>query len=76
MPLVETKVLSRKAKTLPKKGLRAGTERATSVEPISATSIVSRGLYDQDWSAWEEGLVVETGGAEDARRDLRSTALR
>jgi hypothetical protein len=41
-PEFETKVLSRKAKSFPKNGLSAGTDRATRVEPISATSIVRR----------------------------------
>jgi len=38
----ETNVPSRKAKIFPKNGLRAGTDRATRVEPISATSMVSK----------------------------------
>jgi hypothetical protein len=35
-------VPSRNAKIFPKNGLSAGTDRATRVEPISATSMVSR----------------------------------
>jgi hypothetical protein len=38
----DTNVPSRNAKIFPKNGLRAGTDRATRVEPISATSMVSR----------------------------------
>jgi hypothetical protein len=38
----DTNVPSRNAKIFPKNGLSAGTDRATRVEPISATSMVSR----------------------------------